>query len=70
MEQEQARRPSLPGAVNTVLWSFLGIRRRSAHESETAPLSPAHIVVAGVIGAAMFVVVLVTLVRFIVTGAG
>jgi len=70
MEQERARQPSLFSVVTTVVWSFLGIRRRSAHESETVQLSPVRILAAGVIGAAIFVVVLVTLVKFIVASAG
>ena len=70
MEQEQRKRPPLLAVAKTILWSFLGIRRRSAHESETVQLSPAQILVAGVIGAAIFVVVLVTLVKFIVASAG
>lgn len=70
MEQERGKRPSLIALVATIMWSFLGVRRRASHESDTVRLSPASIVVAGVIGAALLVLVLVTLVKFIIARAG
>ena len=45
--------------------SFLGIRRRSAGEHDMARIKLAHVIVAGLLGAAIFVAVLVTLVTFI-----
>lgn len=70
MEQDRRKRPSLLAVVKTVIWSFLGVRRRAEHESEAVQLTPLQIVVAGVIGAAFLVVILVALVRFIVSSAG
>ena len=70
METEREKRPSLLAVISTVFWSFLGIRRRAAHESETVQLSPVQILVAGVLGAVLLVVALVALVRVIVASAG
>jgi hypothetical protein len=70
MEAEPRRKPSLRDIAGTIFWSFLGIRRRSAHESETVRLSPVQILVAGVVSAAILVVILVALVKFIVASAG
>ena len=50
----------------TVFWSFFGVRRRADNEDDFAGVSPVHVVIAGVVGAALFVGVLVTLVKFIV----
>ncbi len=55
-------------ALKAVFWAFFGIRKRQAHE-EVSHLKPVHFVVAGLIGAAVFVLALVTLVRLI-TGKG
>ena len=67
---EQSRRKASPLAVaKTILWSFLGIRRGAEHEAEMARLRPVQILVAGVFGAAVFVLLLVALVRFIVASA-
>ncbi len=68
MEEERRKRPSPFAVVGMIAWSFLGIRRRAAHALEAA--SPVQILAAGVIGAAIFVAVLVALVRFIVASAG
>ncbi len=56
-------------AAKAVFWSFLGIRRRSQHEQDIGTLKPAQVIVAGLIGAAMFVLALVALVQFIVRHA-
>jgi hypothetical protein len=63
----QAPRPASPLQVaKAVFWSFLGIRKRVAHESDVTQLKPAQVIVAGLMGAAIFVLGLVLLVRFIV----
>ena len=62
-----ARKGSLRGTVLAVVWSFLGIRRRADYAKDLAQLNPIHVVVAGIVGAALFVVVLVLLVRWIVS---
>jgi hypothetical protein len=61
------RRGSLRGTVLAVVWSFLGIRRRADYAKDVAQLNPIHVVVAGVVGAALFVLVLVLLVRWIIS---
>jgi hypothetical protein len=67
MAEERKSRVASPLQVaKAVLWSFLGIRRRAEHESDVAQLKPALVIVAGLIGALIFVVSLVLLVRFIV----
>ena len=51
--------------VGAVFSSFLGIRRRSAGEQDMVTIRPAHVIVAGILGAAIFVTVLVVVVRMI-----
>jgi hypothetical protein len=51
--------------AKAVFWSFLGIRKRTAHERDAVTLKPAQVIVAGLIGAVIFVLSLVVLVRFI-----
>jgi hypothetical protein len=62
-----ARKGSLRRTVLAVVWSFLGIRRRADYAKDVAQLNPIHVVVTGVIGAALFVAALVLLVRWIVS---
>ena len=61
-----ARKGSLRRTVLAVVWSFLGIRRRADYAQDIAQLNPIHVIVAGIIGAALFVVVLVLLVRWVI----
>ena len=55
--------------VRTVFFAFFGVRRRDEHEAETVKLSPVAVVVTAVVGAAVFVLSLVMLVKFIVSRA-
>ena len=49
-----------------MLSAFIGIRRRQAAERDHVAIRPVHIVVAGIIGALLFIATLVTLVHFII----
>ena len=67
MAGEQTPRSASPLQVaKAVLWSFLGIRTRAEHESDMRQLKPAQVIIAALIGAAIFVMSLVLLVKFIV----
>ena len=61
-----ARKGSLLQTARAVAWSFLGIRRRADYAKDVAELNPIHVVVAGIIGAALFVAALVLLVRWVI----
>ena len=70
MASEQTPKSASPlKLAKAVLWSFLGIRGRTAHESDVTQLKPAQVIIAGLIGAAIFVLGLVLLVKFIVSRA-
>jgi hypothetical protein len=55
--------------VKAVAWSFLGIRKRSGYEQDVQKLNPVHVIVAGIIGAALFILALVAVVSWVV-GSG
>ncbi|WP_321794344.1 DUF2970 domain-containing protein [Caballeronia sp. J97] len=52
--------------VKAVCWSFFGVRRRADLESDAAQLKPLHLITAGIIGAVLFIVVLLLVVRAVV----
>ena len=56
-------------SARAVAWSFLGIRRRKGFEQDVQQLDPVHVVIAGLAGAALFVLALLLLVRWVV-GSG
>jgi hypothetical protein len=62
----QAPRKAGPlDVARAVFWSFLGIRKRTAHEQDFVTLRPMQVIIAGIIGAALLVLSIVTLVRYI-----
>lgn len=64
-----ARKGSFLGTMRAVAWSFLGIRKGKGYEQDVSQLNPVHVIIAGVIGAALFVLTLVFLVKWII-GSG
>ena len=66
-ESPTARKANFGQTFRAVAWSFLGIRRSADHEQDVKKLNPIHVVIAAVLGAAVFVVFLVVLVHFIPT---
>ena len=64
-----ARRGSFVQTVKAVAWSFFGIRRSSGLAEDVQKLNPVHVIIAGVIGAVLFIAALVMLVRWVV-GSG
>jgi hypothetical protein len=64
-----ARKGSFLGTLRAVAWSFLGIRKGKGYEQDVSQLNPVHVIVAGVIGAVVFVLLLVVLVKWII-GSG
>jgi hypothetical protein len=69
-EQEQVhvtqRKMSFGATMKAVFWSFFGVRRRQDYEKDAAQLNPVHVIIAGLIGAALFIAVLVFIVKMVV----
>ena len=53
------RKASFGATLKAVFWSFLGIRKRSDYEKDSASLNPVHVIIAGIIGAGLFIAALV-----------
>ncbi len=69
MEQPErvvARKASFLQTVRAVFWSFFGVRKKSDYEQDAAQLNPVHVVIAGLIGAVLFVIGLILIVRMVV----
>jgi hypothetical protein len=52
-------------AFRAVFWSFLGVRKRADYESDTQRLKPQHVIAAGIISCAAFVLVLFAIVQLV-----
>ena len=68
--KEAASRPASPRqTLRAVAWAFFGVRRSADHAADVQKLNPVHLVIAGIVGGALFVLALVLLVRWVV-GSG
>ncbi len=61
------RNASFGATMKAVFWSFFGIRKRSDYEKDSASLNPVHVIIAALIGVALFIGVLVLLVKVAVS---
>ena len=60
------RKLALGATFKAVFWSFLGIRRKRDLEHDVSKLNPLHVIIAGLMGAALFVVILILIVKSVV----
>jgi hypothetical protein len=63
-----ANKPNFIQAVVAVLWAFIGIRKGKNSLADQG-VKPMHFVFAGVIATALFVAVLITIVRIVIAAA-
>jgi hypothetical protein len=69
LKEAAARPSSFLQTVKAIAWAFFGVRKRADYDRDVAQLNPVHVIITGVIGAALFVLVLVLLVNWVI-GSG
>ena len=52
--------------VKAVAWSFVGLRKRAGYERDVQKLNPVHVILAGIIGAVLFILALTLAVNWVV----
>jgi hypothetical protein len=65
MADPQRKKATPLQVAKAVFWSFFGVRKRAEYEEDAVRLTLLQVVVAGIIGAVIFVLSLVILVRYI-----
>lgn len=53
-------------SMRAVLWGFLGVRKRSGQDADMASVTFVHIVLAGILGAIIFMAILLMIVKAVV----
>jgi hypothetical protein len=66
MDEPGQRKASFAATMRAVFWSFFGVRKRKDYESDAANLNPLHVIIAALIGVALFIGILIMIVRFAV----
>lgn len=66
LKEATKRKASFGATMKAVLWSFFGVRKKSGYEQDAAQLNPVHVIIAGIIGALIFILTLVMIVKAVV----
>lgn len=61
------RKPSFWQTMKAVAWSFFGVRKSADYERDLGQLNPLHLAIAAVLGALLFIAVLLLLVNLILS---
>lgn len=70
MTDEDKKTPSLLDVARSVLWAMLGVQKSKNYERDFKHGKPSQYIIVGLIGVAIFITVLVTLVKFVLSIAG
>ena len=62
-----SRKGSFWRTLRAVAWSFFGVRKSHDLEQDVSELNPVHVIIAGVIGAVLFVIGLIALVGWVLS---
>jgi hypothetical protein len=60
------RKASFGATLKAVFWSFFGVRKKSDYEKDAQQLNPVHVIIAGVMGALIFIAILLIVVNRVV----
>jgi hypothetical protein len=66
LKEASRRKASFGATIKAVLWSFFGVRKKSDYERDAQQLNPVHVIIAGIIGAAIFIATLLLIVKSVV----
>jgi nitrate reductase NapE component len=67
---ENKKKASFFQVMKAVLWSILGVRQQKGYENDAAKITLKQAVIAGLIGGFIFVVTMLTVVRFVIGQMG
>jgi len=66
LKKAARRKTSFVATMKAVFWSFFGVRKKSDYEQDAQQLNPVHVIIAGIVGAIIFVVMLLLIVKSVV----
>jgi preprotein translocase subunit Sec61beta len=64
--KQDMKKAGLGATAKAVFWSFFGIRKQRDYDSDAANLNPVYVIIAAVIGVAIFIGILLTIIHFVV----
>ena len=70
MNDENQKAPSLLDVARSVLWAMIGVQKSKNHERDFKYGKPSQYIIVGLIGVAIFITILITVVKFALSMAG
>ena len=70
MNDENKKEPSLIDVARSVCWAFLGVQKSKNYERDFKHGKPSQYIIVGLISVAIFITILVMVVRFVLSLAG
>jgi hypothetical protein len=70
MTDEDKQTPSLLNVARSVLWAMLGVQKSKNHERDFKYGKPSQYIIVGLVGVAIFITIIITVVKFALSMAG
>ena len=67
LKEAVQRKASFLQTMRAVAWSFFGVRKSADYERDVQQLNPVHVIIAGVIGAVIFIGILIGVVSWVLS---
>ena len=70
MTDEDKQTPSLLDVARSVLWAMIGVQKSKNHERDFKYGKPSQYIIVGLIGVAIFITIIITVVKFALSMTG
>ena len=70
MSNDDNKAPSLLDVARSVLWAMIGVQKSKNHERDFKHGKPWQYIIVGLIGVAIFITIIITVVKFALSMAG
>ena len=70
MSDEDNQTPSLLDVARSVLWAMIGVQKSKNHERDFKYGKPSQYIIVGLIGVAIFITIIIMVVKFALSMAG
>ena len=70
MTEEDKQTPSLLDVARSVLWAMIGVQKSKNHERDFKHGKPSQYIIVGLVGVAIFITIIITVVKFALSMAG
>jgi len=63
---KESSKTSFLATLAAIAWSFIGLRRKKDFDKDVTGLNPVYVIIAGLIGVAIFITTLIVIVKLVV----